>query len=156
MVCSDQLCAAEIEPFAAETRNPLSGLQQGLRGASAEGANHFWVDDAELSEKERRAGGDLVLFRQAIFWRAAFHHVADVNIFALEAHGFDHLREQLASAADEWFALKIFVVAGALADEDEFGFRIADAENELGASFVQLAARAVVADGVVNDLQRIV
>ena len=156
MIGGDEFGAAEVEPFAAEARNSLRGLQQRLRRASTEGADHFGTDHVELAHQERRARGDFVLFRQAIFGRAAFHHVADVDISALESHGFDHLREQFAGAADEWLALNIFIVARAFADEDEIGFRIAHTEHELGAALVQLAARAIVADGFLDELQRIV
>ena len=93
---------------------PCGGLQQRLRGAAAEGADHFGADRGELAHQERRAGGDFVLFGQAIFGRAAFHDVADVDIFAAQAHGFDHLREQFAGAADERLALHVFVAARGL------------------------------------------
>ena len=56
----------------------------------------------------------------------------------------DHLRQQLAGAADERDALDVFVRAGRLADEHQIGVGVADAEHDLlPAERVQLAARAV-------------
>src|SRR5580658_3677571 len=94
--------------------------QKGLRRAASQAANYFRPDHVNLAEKKRRAGRDFILFRKAIFRRAAFHHVADVNIFAAQAHGFDHLREQFSCTADERLAFDIFVVAGTFAHEDQF------------------------------------
>ena len=73
--------------------------------SSCPGADHFRLDHVNLAHQKRRAGGDFVFFRQAIFRRAAFDHVADVNVFAAQAHGFDHVRKEFSGAADEGFAL---------------------------------------------------
>jgi hypothetical protein len=125
-----------------------------LRRAASQAANYFRPDHVNLAEKKRRAGRDFILFRKAIFRRAAFHHVADVNIFAAQAHGFDHLREQFSCTADERLAFDIFVVAGTFAHEDQFRFHAADAENNMGAGFVQFAARAI-ANGFSYELKRV-
>ena len=53
-----------------------------------------------------RAGGDFVFFREAIFGRAAFDDIADVDVGAAQAHGFDHLREEFSGTADERLALQ--------------------------------------------------
>jgi hypothetical protein len=52
------------------------------------------------------------------------------------------LGEQFSSAADERFALHVFIVARAFADENQFCFGISDAEDELRARFVETAACA--------------
>ena len=86
----------------------------------------------------------LVAFWRAIARRAALHDVRDVDIFAADAHGFDHVVEQLSGATDEGFALRVFVSAGAFADKHQVGVRIAYAEdNLLAALLVELAAGAV-------------
>jgi hypothetical protein len=130
-------------------------LQQRLRRAASQGANYFRPDYVNLTEKKRRAGRDFVFFREAIFGRAAFHHIAYVNIFSAQAHGFNHLREQFSRAANEWFAFYIFVVTGTFADENQFGFQAADSKYDVGARFVEFAARAI-ADGFANKLKRVV
>jgi hypothetical protein len=81
--------------------------------------------------------------------RAAFHHVADVDILAQQRNAFffrgafDHLREQLARTADERDALRIFVRARTFAHEDQLGLLVAHAEDDLVALFVQAAATAI-------------
>ena len=118
-----------------------------LRGAASEADDHFGLDGRELAQQKRHAGGDFVFFRRAIFRRAALHHVGDVDVVALQAHGLDHLRQQLSGAADKGNALHVFVVPGPFADEDQLGVRIAHAEDDLVAVAVQLAARAVAQVG---------
>ena len=134
---------------------PLLVSQQRLRRRNCPGTDHFRLDYVELAQQGRRAGGDFVFFREAIFRRAAFHHVADVNVVAAQAHGFDHLREQFSRAADEGLALTIFIVAGAFADENQIGFRVADAEDDVAAPFVEFAARAI-ADVGADAVERVV
>jgi hypothetical protein len=86
------------------------------------------------------------MFREAIFGRAAFDDVADVNVGPTETHCLDHLREKFSGAADEWFALNVFVAARAFSYEDELRFWIADAEDDLCPSLVEFATHAIWAD----------
>src|SRR5262249_48086790 len=44
VVSGHEFGAVEVEPFAAESGDALGGLQQGLRGAAAEGADDFGGD----------------------------------------------------------------------------------------------------------------
>ena len=86
----------------------------------------------------------LVALGRAIAGRTAFHDVRDVDILAANAHGFDHVVQQLTGAAYEGLALRVFVGAGAFAHEHQFRAWIADAENDLlAALFVQFAAGAI-------------
>src|SRR5580704_5142207 len=151
MIGGNQFRAAKLKPLAAKTGDALGGLQKSLRRAASQAANYFRTDHINLAEKKGRASGDFIFFGQAIFRRAAFHHVANVNIFAAQAHGFDHLREQFPGAADERFAFDIFVVPGTFADENQFRFQVANAENNIGSGFVQCATRAI-ADGFSYEL----
>src|SRR5271156_2615094 len=91
MVRGDQFRAAEIEPLAPEAGDALRRLQKRLRSAASQAADHFRPDYIDLPKKKRRACGDFVFFGQAVFGRAAFHYVADVNILAAQAHGLNHL-----------------------------------------------------------------
>ena len=155
MVGGDEFGALEIEPSSAEARNALCGLQQSLRGATAEATDDFRADHGELAEQIRRAGGNLVFFREAIFGWAAFDDVTDVNILAAEAHGLDHLREQLPGSADERFALLVFIAPRTFTDKHELGFWVSHAVDNVRPSFVQLAARAIRADVFANALERV-
>jgi hypothetical protein len=158
MICGHEFSAAKIEPLAAKMRYAAIRFEQRLGGAGAEANDHLRRDDVELSQQEWRAGLDFVGFRQAVFRRATFYDVTDVNVFSLQAHRFDHLGEQFSSAADEGKTLCVFVTAGALTDEHEIRLGIPVAEDEFVSRAVQLAARAfavVFADfqqGVVGDL----
>ena len=100
------------------------------------------MDGVDLADQEGGAGGRFHPLRAGDFRGAALYYVADVDVFALQAHGFDHLGEEFAGAADEGEALDVFVVAGAFADEDEVGFRVAVAEDDFVAGFVEFAAGA--------------
>jgi hypothetical protein len=142
VISGHQFSTAKFEPLAAELGNAACGFKEGLCGASAESNDHSRIDGIELAQQEWRTGSDFVFFRETVLRRAAFDDVADVNIFALQAHGFDHLREKFTGAADEGEALKIFIMAGAFADKDEFGFRTAVAEDNFVAGLVKFAAGA--------------
>ena len=92
---------------------------------------------------------------RAVARRAALDDVGDVNVGPLQAHRLDHLVQQLPGAADEGFALLVFVGAGAFADEHQLSARVADAEHDLLAPvLVQLAAGAVFAKFFADDAQR--
>ena len=156
MIRGDQFRSAIVEKFAAKAGDSLRGVEERLRGAGTEAADDFGRDHIELADQIWRAGGDLILFGKAIFGRAAFDDVADVDVGALEAHGFDHLREKFAGAADEWLALFVFVAAGAFADEDELRFRIADTEDDVGAGLVKFAASAIGTNISADAVERVV
>src|SRR5690348_8040456 len=109
--------AAKLEPLPAQPRNGLLLAINRLKGNRAEAYDGFGIDDRELPVQKRRAGFHFVRLRRAIFRRTALHHVADVNVFTLEAHRFDHLREQFSRAADERQSLNIFIAPRPFADE---------------------------------------
>src|SRR5262249_37749371 len=115
--------------------------------------DHFGLDGVELTEKKRRAGGDFVGLGLTIAGRTALDHVADVHVAALEAHGFDHLREELSGASDKGQSLCVFIGSGTLTDENQLRFPTSVAEHDLVARAVQLAARAF-AEVVANLGQR--
>jgi len=142
MVSGHQFFAAKIEPLAAELRHTAIGLKQSFRGGGAEADDDFGVDDVKLAQKKRRTSANFILFRQAIVGRAALHHVADVDVFALQAHGFDHLRQKFTRSTDEWKTLGVFVGTGAFADKNQLRFGISIAENNGMATAVEFAASA--------------
>src|SRR5207245_11261253 len=77
----------------------------------------------------------------------------DVHIFAAYPRSGDHVVEQLSGAADEGFALLIFIGAGAFTDKHYVGLGIAYAENYVLASAAQAAASAI-ADVFANGAPR--
>src|SRR5947209_3629332 len=130
------------------------GAEQRLRGHVAQADDHPGRDDSELAEQKGSAGGNFVFFRSSILGRPALNHIADIDVVAAQAHGLDHLREQLSRAAYERDALDIFVVPWTLADEDQFGFRIANSKDNISAMLVESAASAI-ADVLANAFKRI-
>src|ERR1700719_1842224 len=111
-------------------RNAAIGFEKSLRRTGSEADDHPGSDDVELTQQEWRASFNFIRLGQAIFGRAALHHVADVNVGTLEAHGFDHLREQFSGAPDERQALRVFVAAWPFADKHKLSLGITIAEDE--------------------------
>src|SRR5258706_15051562 len=104
--------------------------------------------------EERLAGRDLQRLRVAIPGRATLHDVADVHVLAAPADGLDHLREQLARAADEWPAALVLFLARALADEDDARVGVSLAEDHAAPLLAQRAAPAVADLGADRVEQR--
>ncbi len=101
MVGGHELVAAPFQPLPAELRNPARSFQKRFRGDGAQAHDHLWPDHINLPQQIRRTRGHFIRLWRAIFRRPAFHDIADVNVFALQAHRFDHLRQQFAGAADK-------------------------------------------------------
>ena len=155
MIGGHEFAGAKVEPLSAELGNSAIGFQERFCGDGAEANNDCGRDDVELAQKKRRTGADFVFFGRAIFRRTAFHDVANVNIFALQAHGFDHLRKKLSGAPDKWEALGVFISARAFSNKNEFGFGISVTEDNGVAMFMKLAARAFT-QVLANPQERVV
>ena len=145
----------EVVEAATQGVHGVVDAEQVLGGGRAQGHDDLGADDANLAQQERRAGIALVALGRAVARRTALHDVGDVNLFALQAHGGDHVVEQLSGAPDERQALRVFVCARPFADEHQLGVRIAGAEDDLlAAELAQLATLAIGADFVGDDLQQ--
>src|SRR6185437_8485738 len=144
MVSDRELGTSEIIPMSAKLRHGRVDGQQSFRGHGAQRNNGFRIYHGDLTHQERRAGLALIALRLAISRRAAFDDVSDVNLFPAQAHGFDHVGEQLSGAAYEWLALHVFVSPRSFTDKHEICIRLAHVKDDLlAALLVQLAARAV-------------
>src|SRR6185312_17043411 len=86
--------------------------------------------------------------------RTAFDDVGDVNVFPANAHGGDHVVQQLTGAPDKGLSLLIFVRSGGFANEHEIGSRIACAEDNLLSSLLVQHASGAVADVFADGAQR--
>src|SRR4029077_682680 len=96
----------------------------------------------ELAIQKRQTRGDLIVLRQPILWRPAFHDVADEHVIPRELDGFEDLREQFARSADEWTSGLVFRATGPFPDHDQPGIRRSLARDGVGAPFAQLAPLA--------------
>src|ERR1035441_7062859 len=138
-----------LEPLAAHLGDAFLVAGEGAGGDDAERADEFGADRQKLPVEELAADLHFVRFGIAILRRTALHHVGDVNVLAEDLDAFllrrifDHLGEQLSGPADERDALRGVIGAGAFADEDQRGLRVADAEDDLIAGFPEAAAAAI-------------
>ena len=104
-----------LMPLATKLRDSVLAAQERLCCRGTERADGFWFDGGSLAEEELAADLHFVGFGSSVLRRAAFHHVADVDIGSLErdtffgGSAFDHLSEQLTSTPDERYALGIFI-----------------------------------------------
>src|SRR5882757_6319277 len=146
--------SAEVLPIAAHLADRGFYFQHRLNGKGAETYNRARAHGFNLSKKKRLARSDFVGFGISIFGRPAFDYVADINVAALEADAaLDDIGQQLAGAADERLATRIFVGAGRLADEHELCVRIADPEDQVLAKRRELASSAI-ADELAQIFER--
>ena len=148
MIGDHHLNIAPLIPFPTQSRDAFLAEQRFCSGA-AEHANRFRTNRLQLAVQKLAADFHFIGLRCSILGRAALHHVADVNIGALDRdaflsrRAFDHLREQLSRTADEWQALGVFIGARAFTDEHEPRLFAARSEYDLVATFVQAAALAI-------------
>src|SRR5580704_648080 len=155
MVGDHQLNVAPFVPFPAHPRHAFRGAEQSLGGGGAQCANGLGFDRLQLPVKELSANFHLVGLRRAILWRPALHHVADVDVGALDRNAFlrgrtlNHLREKLSRASHKRQALLIFIGSGTFTNKYQPGFLVARPEYDFMASLVQTAALAIA--DVLND-----
>ena len=142
MISGQHFVSAKIQPLPAKLRNAAVRLQQRLRSGRSEADNHFRLQRIQLPEQKWRTFFDFVRLGLAISRRTALHHIADVDILTLQAHGFNHLRQKFSRASDKWQSLFVFVRAGTFAHEYQLGLRASIAKHNLVARRMQFAARA--------------
>src|SRR6266852_4566009 len=117
----------EILPLTAHLADRRFYFQYRLHGKRAETDDRARAHGFNLSKKKRLARSDFIGFGISIIGRPALDHVADINVAAPKTHAaLDDIGQQLAGAADERLAARIFVGAGRLADKHELRIRIAD------------------------------
>src|SRR5258708_35332817 len=129
MIRGHQLVAAPLQPLSAKLRDTASGIENRLGGGGAEADDHLGMNRVNLAHQKWRAGGNLIGLWRAIFRWAAFHHVADVDVAALQAHSLNHLCQEFSSASDKRQALRVFVRAGDRASKYKLRFGIAIAKQ---------------------------
>jgi hypothetical protein len=141
-------------PGAAQGAEGLFDAEEVGGGGGSEGDDDLGADDVDLFEEKGRAGVGLDGLGSAVGRGAAFDDVGDVDLVAAQAHGGDHVVEELAGLADEGDAGGILVGAGAFADEEEAGVGVAVAEDDVAAAGVGERAAGAVADLVADSLKR--
>src|SRR6185312_11318518 len=122
---------AEVVPAAAQFTHGRVDGEKVFGGGSAQGHNYLRADGNDLAHQEGNAGFALVALWGTIPRRAALDHVGNVNILAAQAHGRNHVVEQLAGAAHEGQPLLVFVGPRTFAHEHQVGVLVAGAENDV-------------------------
>jgi hypothetical protein len=101
------------------------------------------MDRFELLQKERRAEFDLLRVGSAVLGRAAFHHIADVDVSPVKSQSKDHLIQELSRLSHKGPPLPVLVEAGPLAHENQRRFGRAFSENEMVAVGTKAASPAI-------------
>ena len=153
MIGDGDFGSAALVPGAAQGGEGLFHAEHVGGGGTAEGDDDLGTDDVDLFEEEGAAGAGFDGLGGAIGGRAALYDVGDVDLFALEAHGGNHIVKELAGLADEGEAGGVFVGTGAFADEHEAGVGVAVAEDDVAAAGVGERAASAVADEVADGLE---
>ena len=154
MIGDRELGAAEVVPASAKLRHRRRSRPAESWRPPRPARHNLRLNDFDLPHQKGRAGFALVAFRRAIARRTALNDVRDVDLFAAQAHGLDHVVEQLPGAAHERLALLIFVRARRFADEHQVGLRIADSENNLLAALLVQSAAGAVANVFADKAER--
>ena len=128
--------------------------EQILRRDRTQSDDDFRLDDRDLPHQKRQAGVTFIALRSAVSRRTALNDVGNVDVFAADAHRFDHVVEQLTGTTDKGLALQVFISARAFPDEHEFRTRIADSEDDLLASLLMELAALAVAEVFADQLER--
>src|SRR5438445_7484322 len=105
-----------------DARDRLTGEELPHRVA-AEGDDDPWPQDLEMPAQPDVAGGDLLGKRVAVLGRAVSDDVGDEDLATIEADAGEELVQELAGRADERLPLKVLVVAGGFAEEEDPGLR---------------------------------
>lgn len=131
--------------------------QQAVNRRGTHRHDYLRMDRLELLKQISAADQHFIDGRHPVLRRSALHNIADVDLVSVKLHStVDDLGEQLASPADKWPAEAVFVLARALADEDEVGTRIAFAEDGVRTGLAEITIRALayvdakVAEGVIS------
>src|SRR5690242_14811586 len=134
---------AKVVPAAAQFSHGRVDGQQVLGRGCAQGHDDLGADGGDLPHEERNAGFALVAFRCAVPRRPALDYVGNVDVLAAQAHGGDHIVQQLPGAAHKGQALLIFIGPRAFTNEHQLGMNVAGAEDDVFAPLRQTAAGAV-------------
>ncbi len=109
----------------------------------AEKENHFGLHQLDLAAQIREARLDLLRTGGAVDLGLAFDDIDDEQVaVGIEPDAGHDFVEQFARAPDEGLSHHVFVVAGALANDEEFRIGIAAVDDDVVAG---LAARAFLA-----------
>lgn len=134
---------ALVEPkFSSNAGDTRSEAQQAFYGSAPQGDDDLGAQYFKLTMKILAAHLSLCGARFPILRRAAFDDIADVDLFAREPHGGNHLIEQLACRPDERQALGVFVCSWPFPHEAQPAAARPPCEHRVCAARVELTSFA--------------
>src|SRR5437899_1298614 len=101
-----------------DARDRLTGEELPHR-VPPKGDDDPWPQDLQMPAQPDVAGGDLLGKRVAVLGRTVSDDVGNEDLAPIEADTGEELVQELAGRADEWLPLKVLVVAGGLAEEED-------------------------------------
>ena len=146
--------AVPVLPVAAQFRDAQPRAEQVARRGRSQQADGLGANGVELARQELAAGVHLVGFRRAVARRAALHDVADVDVVAADRNP-SPVAVLLIICVSSWPARPTngspwasSSAPGPSPTKTSLRVRIAAAEDDLRAAFVQPAAGAVADVGL--------
>lgn len=101
-------------------------------GNAAKADDDFRLDQLDLLLEIADTLTDFGRVRVAVLRRAAFYHVADVDVaVSAQVNGCKEFVQQLSASAHKRFALCVLVCAGAFTDKHDVRMGISHAENHI-------------------------
>jgi len=133
----------EVKDPSSKDRDLFRCLKKRLSGESSKGTDDFGLNDLNLLQKERAAGGNLFRFWVPVLRRPAFDDIGDVDLFTFEANGLEDLRQKLPGLSYEGSTLNIFFISRALANQHQDCLLIPFSEDKGSSRSVKFAASTV-------------
>ena len=154
MVGDGTLGSAHVVPLTAQVGQRLLYAQQVGCGSGAERDNHLRLHDVDLLQEKLRAGVRFDGFRHAVLRWPAFHDVGDVHRLAGQAHGADHVVQQLTCFSDKGQTGRILIRPWTLAHKHQVSPGIAVREHDGVAAGIGQRAAGTVTDVFPQRQQR--
>ena len=146
-------CGEEMAGFLFHRELVAAILDEIFQRDRAEKQNYFWLHQFNLPAQVGEAGFDLLRAWRSVDLGLAFHDVDDEQVaVGVEADAGHDLVEQLPGASDERLAAHILVVAGAFADDEDFGIRVAAVDDDVVARLAAWTFLAVVGGETLAEL----
>src|SRR6202034_1198886 len=143
MIRHDQWCVqlAEVVHPPAQPCERGIGREQVLRRDAPDREDQPRLQQRDLAQQVRQAGGDLLRLRVAVAGLPALEHVGNVDVAAaVEADGGQHFVEQLTGDAHERLAGAVLLGPRGFADYQPVGALRPDTEHALRTRRMQRAA----------------
>ena len=150
MKCRDDPHPVDVVEFSAQVSMMGSRAGAWSERQTFQGSRRFSDGSPRSGASEKGCRRELRPARDCDFRRAAFQDVADVDVLALNACGFDDLRQKPACFTNEGQTLLVFFVTRRFSDKDNLRVGIARTKDNRGARRRELAALAIAdvgADG---------